>query len=246
MNSLSKVIVYLTIMSSGSSARMCSICEDGTVPRKSDVLLKFFPGTLPQNEYTCKELHFLGMFDDGEVISPDICTSLARLASFACGCGNEDDQRANSPVRNEPQDIDVTITGASNDVIVSSTFVESPTVNSTKTMNAAKAASTTPTMTPSPKQDDISDFPSTSPSMAKETSFPSVSPTSKKHKLRSSESNDDNFKLEEETNDGSGDDIDYRSILMEIFDLLKSFLFPGEHNEEPHHAPANQGKLRGM
>ncbi len=241
MNSLSKVIVYFMIASSVSSARMCSICEDGAVSRKSDVLLKFFPGTLPQNEYTCKELHFLGMFDDGKVISPDICASLVRLASFACGCGNEDDQRANISKSNEPQDIDVTVTGASNDVIVSSTFVASQPVNSTKAMNAAKAAtSTTPTMTPSPKQADMSDFPSSNPSMAKKTSFPSVSPTSK------SELDDENFKFEEETNDGSGDEIDYRSMLMESFDMLKSFLFPLEPDEEPNKAPANHGKLRGM
>ena len=61
------VLICFTMMFSGSFAQMCSICEDGAMPQNSDTLLKFFPGTLPQTEYTCKELHFLGVYNDHNV-----------------------------------------------------------------------------------------------------------------------------------------------------------------------------------
>ena len=234
-------ISCLTIMCCVTSAQTCLICVDGTVPQHSDTLLKFFPGTLPQNEYTCKELHFLGMYNDGNVITPEICTFLVKLASFSCGChGEEADQGTNISKRSETQTMDVTVTGASNDVILSSTVVATKTANSTSTI---LTSSTNPTTTPSlPSQPDASYFPSSIPSTIKRSTLaPSFSPYSTRHTLTSIE-----MDIEETVTDHNYNEVTDHSLLMEIFQKLKVFLFHFENDEKPNQLPKSFGKLRGM
>jgi hypothetical protein len=231
------MVIYVSIMCGVSAAQTCLICEDGAAPQYSDVLLKFFPGTLPQTEYTCKELHFLGMYNDGNVITPEMCTFLVRLASFSCGChGGVTDQRTNFQ-NGDTQAMDVTATGASNDVILSSTFVANQSANST-----AFTSSTNPTTAPMPTQSDRSDFPSSNPTMkVGGTMAPSFSPHSTRHSVPSENSNS-----EKKMADPSDNAAAYHSMLMEIIQKLKNVLLNFEQDESSNVLPTNHGKLRGM
>ena len=240
------VLICFTMMFSGSFAQMCSICEDGAMPQNSDTLLKFFPGTLPQTEYTCKELHFLGVYNDRNVITPEICTFLVRLASFSCGCrGNGVDQDTKMPQKVETQVVDVTVNGASNDVILSSTFVSTQTANLTKV--PLPSSTIIPTTTPLPAQSETSDIPSSNPTMDKDSTLtPSISPFSMRNSVTSMELDNENFSTVGNATDQNGNEAIYRSMLMEIFQKLNSFFSHLEIMEKPNPLPTNYGKLRGM
>jgi hypothetical protein len=245
MKLISKVICA-TIIYGVSSAPTCLICEDGSVPQYSDTLLKFFPGTLPQTEYTCKELHFLGMYNDGNIITPEICSFLVKLASFSCGCrGGKIDQDASMSQQSETQTMDVTITGSSNDVILSSTLVTNKAINSTGT---APTISTNPTTAPSlSARSSVSDFPSSNPTMGTEgTLVPSLSPDSERHSDTSIELVSEDVNIDETVSDENNHEVPYYAMLMEIIQKLNIFLLNVEEDEKLNLLPSNYGKLRGM
>lgn len=238
---LLSTVVCFSIMFGVSSAQTCLICEDGSVPQYSDTLLKFFPGTLPLTEYTCKELHFLGMYNDGKIITPEICTFLVRLASFSCGCrGDEAGTDENMSQKSETQIMDVTVSGSSSDVILSSTFVTNKDANLTKT--AVPTYRSNPTTAPlmSLQSDFVSDFPSSNPTMdSGGTLAPSFSPYS-------TEVISENFFIEEKLTDQNESEVAYHSTVLDIIQKLKNFLLRFEKDEKLNILPNKYGKLRGM
>jgi hypothetical protein len=74
--------VALTIAT--ASAHLCPICHDGSYPRYDDALLFIYPGYLPQSQYTCKELYYLGNYPGA--IDDSICDALVIIAANPCGC----------------------------------------------------------------------------------------------------------------------------------------------------------------
>jgi hypothetical protein len=244
-----KIALFAAFAICFSSAQICSICEGGAVPRDSDVLLKFFPGLLPQAHYTCKELYFLGLYNDGTIITPEICHSLIRLASFSCGCGDdEEDQSTKVSMLSSPQDMDVTVAGTSNDTIFSSHSDSTGAQDGTfmkALMSPIIGTGTTPTVAPSPEQDlsatpfqssfnpinaEVESMSSTNipvpPSHASESMTPSSTPSAPiNDETKSTTPSNSPTKLEVETTNRKNESVnDNDGTMMKYRSMLTEFL----------------------
>jgi hypothetical protein len=78
-------LLFLVVMYCGrTAAQLCSICEDGSAPRNEDIVIRFFPGSLPQTRYTCGELFYLGKFPGA--LNERQCHALHTIVYRPCGC----------------------------------------------------------------------------------------------------------------------------------------------------------------
>jgi hypothetical protein len=67
-----------------ATAQLCSICEDGSPPRNEGIVIRFFPGSLPQTRYTCGELFYMGKFPGA--LNERQCRALHNIVYHPCGC----------------------------------------------------------------------------------------------------------------------------------------------------------------
>lgn len=77
-------LFFLTVSCGCASGQLCSICEDGSAPRNEDIVIRFFPGSLPQTRYTCGELYYMGKFPGA--LNDKQCHALHTIVYRPCGC----------------------------------------------------------------------------------------------------------------------------------------------------------------
>ena len=77
-------VLLMTASLGFASSQLCSICEDGSAPRNEDIVIRFFPGSLPQTRYTCGELYYMGKYPGA--LNEKQCKALHTVVYRPCGC----------------------------------------------------------------------------------------------------------------------------------------------------------------